>query len=175
MIARLSRREQIVVTVGGAAALLIVLVAGVILPYRSAIQRLDERIAARRTQIVEARQLAERIKAMQTEAAIAERRLSPAQPLVLVPTLEALVTRVAGRDRLIATRPQPATPPAGFRQERVEVQLEKLRLDQLVRLLNAVDTADAALQTDALKVRPRYEDPALLDVTLSVSAFTRGG
>lgn len=173
MIERLNPRERIIVLVGASAALLIILIAGIILPYRAALQRLDDRIVARRQQIVEARTLVQRIQAMQAEAAMTERRLKPAQPTALVPAIEALVGRIAGRENLLGVRPQPVTAPSGFRQEKVEVQLEKIRLEQLVRLLHAINSADACLQTDGLKVRPRFENSALLDVTLVVSAFVR--
>lgn len=174
MIERLSPREKIVLVVGGVVVGLTILFAGIVAPYRAAMRRLDERILSRQGQIVEARTLVKKIKGMQAEVATAERKLKPGQTLPLATTLEALVTRVAARENLLAVRPQPVTAPSGFRQEKVEMQLEKVRLDQLVRLLQGIDNADRALQTDSVKLRRRFEDPALLDATLVVSAFVKG-
>jgi len=175
MIERLGRREKIVLALGGGVAAGLVLIAFILLPYRDALRQLDGRIASRRAQIAEAQMLVQRLATQRGEAAMAERRLAKPLPSGLVPALETMVTQVARRECLIAARPQAVTPPAGFRQERVEVQLERLRLDQVVRLLHAIDTADAALQTDAVRMRPRYDDAALLDVSLTVSAFAKGG
>ena len=173
MIDRFSPREKLALAVAGVVVILTILIAGIILPYRSAIGRLDQRIASRQGQLLEARTLVQRIKGMQGEVAATERKLSAATSAPLVATLEGMVAGFAGKEKLLAIRPQPVTAPAGFRQEKVEMQLEKMRLEQLVQLLHAIDSAKSALQSDSLKIRPRFEDPALLDVTLVVSSFVR--
>jgi len=48
-----------------------------------------------------------------------------------------------------------------------------VRLEQLVQLLHAIDSAKSVMQSDSLKIRPRFEDPALLDVTVVVSSFVK--
>lgn len=173
MIERFSPREKLAVAVAGVVVILAILIAGIIFPYRAALQRLDQRMASRQGQLVEARTLVQRIRGMQGEVAATERKLSAASAAPLVATLEGLVAEIAGKEKLLGIRPQPATAPAGFRQEKVEMQLEKVRLEQLVQLLYAIDSAKSALQSDSIKIRPRFEDPALLDVTLVVSSFVR--
>lgn len=173
MIERFSPREKLALTIAATVVTLTILIAGIILPYRAAIQRLDQRIASRQGQLLDARTLVQRIKGMQGEVAATERKLSAAASAPLVTTLESLVAEIAGKEKLLGIRPQPATAPAGFRQEKVEMQLEKVRLEQLVQLLHAIDSAKSALQSDSLKIRPRFEDPALLDVTLVVSSFSK--
>ena len=173
MIERFSPREKLALAVAAGVVTLTVLIAGIILPYRTAMARLDQRIASRQGQIDEARTLVQRIKGMQGEVAATERKLSAATATPLLATLEGLVAGIAGKEKLLGIRPQPATAPAGFRQEKVEMQLEKVRLEQLVQLLYAIDSAGSALQSDSVKIRPRFEDPALLDVTLVVSSFVR--
>lgn len=173
MIERFCPRERLALAVAGGVVILTILIAGIILPYRAATLRLDQRMASRQGQLVEARTLVQRIKSMQGEVAATERKLSAASSVPLVATLEGLVGEIAGKEKLLGIRPQPVTAPAGFRQEKVEMQLEKVRLEQLVQLLHAIDSAKSALQSDSLKMRPRFEDPALLDVTLVVSSFVR--
>jgi general secretion pathway protein M len=173
MIERLTPREKVALGVAGAAVLLTILVAGIILPYRTALERLDQRIASRQGQLLEARTLLQRIKAMQGEVAVMQRKLSAAPAAPLVATLEGLVAEIAGKEKLLGIRPQPVTAPSGFRQEKVEMQLERVRLEQLVQLLHAIDSAKSVMQSDSLKMRPRFEDPALLDVTLVVSSFVK--
>jgi general secretion pathway protein M len=173
MIERFSPREKLALGVAAAVVSLTVLIAGIILPYRAALVRLDQRIASRQGQLLEARTLVQRIKGMQGEVAAMERKLSAAPAAPLLATLEGLIAETAGKEKLLAIRPQPSTAPAGFRQEKVEMQLEKVRLEQLVQLLHAIDSAKSILQSDSVKIRPRFEDPALLDVTLIVSSFVR--
>lgn len=173
MMERFTLREKIALAVGGVAVILTILIAGIILPYRSAMTALDQRIVSRQEQLREAQTLVQQIKGMQGEVAMAERKLRAGQSAApLLPTLEGMITEIAGKEKLLGLRPQPSTPPAGFRQEKVEVQLEKIRLDQLLRLLHTIDSSPSALQTDSLKMRPRFEDQSLLDVTLVVSSFS---
>ena len=173
MIERFSPREKVALAVAGVVVILTILIAGIILPYRAALERLDQRIASRQGQLLEARTLVQRIKGMQGEVAATESKLNAAPSAPLVATLEVLVAEIAGKEKLLGIRPQPVTAPAGFRQEKVEMQLERVRLEQLVKLLHAIDSARNALQSDSIKMRPRFEDPALLDVTLVVSSFVR--
>lgn len=173
MIERLSPREKVALTVATVVVTSTILIAGMILPYRAALARLEQQIVSRQEQLLEARALVQRIKEMQGEVAAAASKLQAAQSAPLVSTLEGLVTAIAGKEAFFSIRPQPSTAPAGFRQEKVEMQLEKVRLDQLVRLLHAIDTAKMSLQSDSVKMRPRFEDPALLDVTLVVSSFVK--
>lgn len=173
MIQRLTPREKLAVGVAGVVVLLTILIAGIILPYRTALERLDQRIVSRQGQLLEARTLVQRIRALQGEAAATQRKLSAAPSLPLVATLESLVAEISGKEKLLGIRPQPVTSPAGVRQEKVEMQLEKVRLEQLVQLLHAIDSARSVMQSDSLKIRPRFEDPALLDVTVVVSSFVK--
>ena len=173
MIERCSPREKLAIAVAGVAVILTILIAGILLPYRTAMQRLDQRMISRQEQILEARSLVQRIKGMQTEVATTARKLSAASAAPLVTTLEGMVVEIAGKEKILGIRPQPVTAPAGFRQEKVEMQLERVRLEQLVQLLHAIDSANSVMQSDSLKMRPRFEDPALLDVTLVVSSFVK--
>jgi hypothetical protein len=67
-------------------------------------------------------------------------------------------------------RPQPPPPGRTCARSR-EVRLEKIRLDQVVRLLYAVDTADALLQVKNLRLKTRFDDRTLFDATMTVAAF----
>ena len=173
MIQRLTPREKVALGVAGVVVLLTILIAGIILPYRTAMERLDQRMVSRQGQLLEARTLVQRIKAMQGEVAATQRKLSVAPSVPLIATLEGLVAEIAGKEKLLGIRPQPVTAPSGFRQEKVEMQLERVRLEQLVQLLHSIDSAKSVMQSDSLKMRPRFEDHGLLDVTLVVSSFVK--
>lgn len=174
MIADLSTRDRNVLIGGGIVVLLLVLVFGVVLPYRSALDGLDARIASRREQLRTVQQLQQLIRRQQTVSNEVEQRLARGRGVALVTVIETLAKTVAGKENLVAMRPQPVTPPQGLRQEQVEVKFERLRLDQLVRFLHALDGAEGALQVGSLKVRKRFDDKTLLDATLVVSAFAKG-
>lgn len=168
----LSTRERIAVAIGAAALLLALLLAGVVAPYRAALQRLDARIASRQQQLTTMQGLRQDYQRLTWTAGATERRLQKSNGFALVPYLENLVGGSTGREKLVHLRPQTVAAPPGYRAETVELTLEKVRLDQLVRLLHGIDSADACLVTRAVKAKPRFDDRSLLDVVLAVSVYS---
>jgi general secretion pathway protein M len=70
-------------------------------------------------------------------------------------------------------RPQPSSVQDTVRENSVEIKLEKIRLDQLIRLLYAIDSTDACLQVKNLRVKTRFDDRTLLDAVLTISSYGR--
>lgn len=173
MIAQLSRREQVALAVGAVAVLATVLYLGVIAPYRSALAQLDGKITARQRQIREVESLRREFLVLQQRQTEAEARLDKDGAFSLFPFVEGMVGQIAAKENLVSMRPQPPTPRENLREESVEVRLEKIRLDQVVRLLYAVETADALLQVKNLRLKTRFDDRTLFDATMTVAAFGR--
>jgi len=167
----LTPRERLALALGATALLAALLYGAIFAPWRAAEQRLDTRIASRRQQLAELDRLAGSYRKLAAEATETERRLARSGNFQLVPFLEGLVDTVAGRDRLTALRPQPGAPGGPLREDKVELQLQRVRLDQMVRLLHAIDSADACLATKQLRLRQRFDDPSLLDAELTVAAY----
>jgi general secretion pathway protein M len=170
---QLSRRDQIALSIGGAVVLVTVIVMGIILPYHNTLVRLDAKIAAGQRQVREMQEMRQEYLALQRQVAEAENRLAGAQGFSLFSFVESAATRVAGRENLIYMRPQTAAAQEGIREEAVEVKLEKLRLDQLIRFLYALESADAHLQVKNLRVRSRFDNRAQLDALMTVSMYGR--
>lgn len=173
MIAQLSRREQVAVAVGAVAVLAAVLYLGVIAPYRNALARLDGKIVSRQRQIREVESLRREFLVLQQRQSAAEARLDKGGAFSLFPFVEGLVGQIAAKENLVSMRPQPPVPRESLLEESVEVRLEKVRLDQVIRLLYAVDTADALLQVKHLRLKTRFDDRTLFDATMTVAAFGR--
>jgi general secretion pathway protein M len=173
MIAQLSRREQIALAVGAVAVLATVLFLGVIAPYRSTLSQLDSKISARQRQIREVESLRREFLVLQQRQTAAEARLDKAGTFSLFPFVEGLVGQIAAKENLVSMRPQPSASRENLVEESVEVRLEKIRLDQVIRLLYAVDTADALLQVKNLRLKTRFDDRTLFDATMTVAAFGR--
>ncbi len=169
----LSQRERLILLAGSLTILVLIILFGIIAPYRAALSRLDARIASRQRQLVEVRQLGQEYKQLQQKLAASERRLVSAGDFSLLSFVEATSIRLAGRDSLVSMRPQPAATLEGFREEAVEVRLEKIRLDQLVQLLIAADSAPAPMLVKSLRIRPRFDDQALLDVGILFASYRR--
>jgi general secretion pathway protein M len=173
MIAHLSRREHLAIAVGAVAVLATVLYLGVIAPYRSALSLLDSKITYRQRQIREVESLRRELLVLQQRQTVAEARLDKDMNFSLFPFVEGVVGQVAAKENLVSMRPQPPATRENIVEESVEVRLEKIRLDQVIRLLYAVDTADALLQVKNLRLKTRFDDRRLFDATMTVAAFGR--
>lgn len=173
MIDNLSQRDRVALAIGAVAVFLALAFFGVIQPYRGAMQRLETRISSRQQQLEQVRTLQTRYLQLQTQLSAAERRLGQGGNQSLVSQVEDMVHRYAAKDNLTAMRPQPATAQGNLREETVEVHLERMRLDQVVKLLYAIENAPAALKVRDLQIKTRFDDHSQVDAVLTVAAYRR--
>jgi len=174
MIDRLTRRDRIALAIGVVAVGLALLCFGLVLPYRRGMAALDTRIASRQRQLAEVQALRSRCQPLQQQLSQAERRLSQNADFALFAFVEGVAGRYTSRENLAYMRPQPPAVQGEFREESVEVRLEKVRLDQLVQLLYALDSADAYLKVKDLRIKTRFDDRSQLDAVLTVASYRRG-
>jgi general secretion pathway protein M len=175
MINRLSDREKIFVFSGGALLLLLFLWLGVINPYRQGIGLAESHIASRKQQLEEVRRLQQEYFGLQRVLASAEKKLagSTASGFSLFSYVEDATTRTGVRENLVSMRPQTPQVLGDYREESVEIRLERIGLEQLVRFLYVIESADAALQTKTLRIKPRFDNREQLDTVLVVSSLQR--
>jgi general secretion pathway protein M len=173
MISNLSPRDRNALLIGLAAVLIAVFYLGIVSPYQSAIARLDSQIASRQRQLQEVQVLRQRYLSLQGELTQAERRGVSNRNFSLFSFVENLTGQIASRENLVYMRPQPVAVKDEYKEESVEIKLEKIALDQLVRILYQIDTADAFLQVKNLRLKIRFDNKAQLDAVLTISAYAR--
>ena len=173
MISQLNQREKIFVTAGGVALVLALLYLAVLMPYRSALNRLDKQIAARSQQLQEVKTLRAQYLAMQQQILQVEMRVKNNQDFSALTFIENLVERTAGRDNLVSMRPQPPLTQNEFIVDSVEVKLEKLSLKQVLELLWGLEGTKTPMQVKSLYLKQRFDDRSLLDATMTISALRR--
>lgn len=173
MLANLSTRERLTLGIGGAVAFLLLLIFGIIAPYRDSLTRLDTRIDSRRQQLGQVQELKLEYQAMQRQANEVEAQLARSSGFSLFSFVESAAGQIAGKENLTYMRPQPGATQDGVKEESVEIRVEKVRLEQVVRLLHAVETADALVRVKSLRLKNRFDDKSKLDAVLTISAFGR--
>ncbi|PLX85327.1 MAG: hypothetical protein C0617_04445 [Desulfuromonas sp.] len=173
MISQLSQRDRIALAAGGLVVLATVLYLAVFEPYREGTARLDAQIATRQRQLQEVQAMRQDYLQLQQRVAEAEKRLDSGQAFSLFSFVEGLTAEVAAKGNLVYMRPQPAGVQDDFKEESVEIKLEKIRLDQVVNLLYRIDTAKAYLKVKNLRLKPRFDDRTELDAVLTISSFRR--
>ncbi len=68
--------------------------------------------------------------------------------------------------------PKPAPPNDLYNETQVEVRLLKVTLPALTDYLFNIENSKGVIRINSLNVKPNYTDPAFLNVSFSVSAFT---
>ncbi len=171
MINRLTPREKWIV-IGGLAVLGLVFIwYALISPYFSTMANLDRRIAANQRNLTKVMRMSEQITRLRQQMASADQRRTGNKPLFS--QVESLAEQTGVREQLLAMRPQPATTQGEFRQQLVEIRLEKLSLGQLVKLLHAVEYRSGGVQVKSLRVKPRFESRSELDVNMVLMSLEK--
>ncbi|MEZ4601126.1 MAG: type II secretion system protein GspM [Syntrophotaleaceae bacterium] len=170
---RLNMREKILVCLGIAFVFLAILYWGGIAPYKNQMANLDRKIAQRQKQVGEMAVLKAEILDLQERVAAAERKVSQAVNFSLFSFVEQKVQEAAGRENLVFMRPKPATRQGDYEETALEVKLEKISLQQVVRLIYEIEAAEVPLNITTLQIRSRKPNMELLDVTLDISTLRK--
>ncbi len=171
MMRNLSQRERWVLGGGVAFVLAVAIWLGVIAPYREAQQLLETRIDSRRQQVEEMQRLAARYQRLQRQVRTAQNRPSRRPDFSLFSFVETLTENLGVRERLVSLRPHQGSSGGEFREESVEIKLERLTLEQLVQLLYGLEKGEAALQVKNMRLKTRFDDRSRFDATLFVSRY----
>ena len=171
MINRLDPRERTIVIAG------VLILAGIFFwlvllnPYMTRLQSLDRQIEGQRRNIERVEALRQEIEQLRRQLAGIESPGRSARPLFS--QVENLTKQMGVRDQLLSMRPQPDSVQGGFRQQLVEIRLERVTLSQLVGFLHAAEYRSNGIQVRSLRVRPRFDDRSRLDVNLVLMSLER--
>lgn len=163
MMKRLNPRERIIVAIG---AVVVCLVAAwlSLTPYFETMERLDRKINALERNVADAGRMRDQVLSLREQLASVNNRSPGTRPLFA--QVENLTEKTGVREQLLSMRPQPATVQGDYRQQLVEIKLERMTLAQLVKLIHAVEYRSGGIQVKSMRVRPRFEDRSLLDVNM---------
>lgn len=166
-------RDRKVLLAGGAVAILLLVIAGLVAA-TVALRRLDHVIASRGAALGEIGRLRGEAQSLQQQIRQVEARLARAEGSELITLVEGLANRAGGQGSLAFLRPVGATTQDGVQVETLEFKLERLALEPLLRLLWEIENSPAApLRVAGVRLQRRFDNPALLDATLTVNAYRK--
>jgi type II secretory pathway component PulM len=157
-----------------AGALSAVIVFAVLIGYASfssSIRKAETSLSERRDDFAKIEQLAGSFGAQELERQALEQRLRQS-PAALLSFVEGLAKTEAidiasMSDRGLVSGGQAGRP----KESQVEVNLGKVPLDKLLRLLQAIDASPGVVRVRRLRVRKSYDNKETLDVSLAVSSW----
>lgn len=173
MIKELNQRERYVLAGGAVVLGLLLIIFAVVLPYGTAIERLDKSISSRQRQLEEVRQLQADYRVLKQQAGQLQRDLGRREVTSPLTFLEETTSRIGGRENLVLMRPLPAATQGQLRIETTEFKLERLGLEQVLRILQAVEQARPPMRVVRLHLKQRFDNAAQLDMNVTVSSTRR--
>jgi type II secretory pathway component PulM len=163
------RERRLVVMAGAGVLVFIVLVTWI--SFAAAIRRAESSLEEKRADFEKISRLSAGYNAQEQERQLLEARLRQSPP-ALMSFVDATARNdgvdVGGMsDRGVVAGGQSGRP----REMSVEVNLGKVGLDKLVKLLSDIEHSPGVVRTRRLRLRKSYENKDLLDVSLTVSAW----
>lgn len=168
---RLSDREKLVVGIGGACLAVLAFWLGVWEPTRAHLELQTRRVQAKRGEYREVQELGRRFENLRTRIEGIEAHLRRSRDFSILSYLEGLARRLQVQDRIVQMRPRPGEVSRYYRENSVEIRMERVRLPELVRYLYEVENSPELLRIKQIQVRPRFDDSDLLDVRFQVSSY----
>jgi general secretion pathway protein M len=166
-LARLSPRERVMVSAAAAAVSLFVLFLITTGVSRSITAR-ERRIESKTEMLSQIGKLTRGYRQAQAERQLLEARLK-GPPVQLM----SFVSQTGSQSGVEVNDLRPGTPSTadGLTEESVEVNLARIDLPRLARLIDALERGPGVVKVRKIRVATRSDDPKLVDVTLQVSTW----
>jgi hypothetical protein len=169
---RFAKRERIVVVGGAILLILFIFFRIAFLPARERMKKLDGLIPQKEKDLKEVEGLrGEYLDLSQRAASFDEKLKSRVQSFTLFGHLESLASRIGIRDKIIYMKPSESSINPNYKSSKVEVKLKEITLNQLTKYLYEIERPELLSQVRKLRIKPKLENPELLDVTLEVSTY----
>lgn len=171
---QMSRRERAIVLAGGIVVGLSLLFVFAVDPLLAKLERLERQAVRKQKDIKELALLGQEYATKRERLAEAERRM-PARDsqFSLLTFLEEAAATARVRERITGMQPQVQPVAQGYQETAVDLRLEGVQLPELLALLVAIDQAPYDLQVRHLQIRPKFDNPVNLDVTIRVLSYAK--
>ena len=99
-------------------------------------------------------------------------QLKRQQNFAIFSRLEEFAGQTGIRNKILYMKPTVSTPSEVYNEESVEIKMEGVTLEQLVRYLHQIENSPQLLKIKRLEIKPRFDNRQILTATFRVSAYT---
>lgn len=85
--------------------------------------------------------------------------------------MENMAAAAGLKENVVSMTPQPPVEIEGYVEALIALKLEKVELSQLVAFLKLVQNSKNYLRVKRVSIKPQYENPEWLNVSLSISGY----
>jgi len=172
--AGLAPRERLLVSIVGALLAVAIVWLGVVMPLLGAADAVEERVATAEQRLELMKRLRREYDEVGQRLASVEERIRKGGRGNLRTNLERIAKQA--NVKIESMEPQASPSNETYREAKVEVTLKQVGLNESIRYLHEIESAQQVLSVKALRMRSRSDGKAapgsnLLDVTFTVSSF----
>jgi len=168
---RLSPRELTVIVLGSVILLATVVWIWVVEPLKNHLDVLDRGLAYNQDRYRQLLTLANTREQLQKELTGIEQSLKHQGEFSILSYLESLADRTGVRRHIIQMKPRPGQTTRYYKENEVEIRMEKVALSLLLPYLYEVENAPELMRVKELRMKPRFDNPNLIDVRFVVASY----
>jgi|CXWL01.1.fsa_nt_gi general secretion pathway protein M len=170
--AGLGSRERIIALWGGGLVAALLLYVFLIDPQLELAQRYERQSVKKQRDLEEIRTLGVEYDRLRTQLTQLEAHLpSTNRRFSLLTFIEEAATGARLRDRVTGMQPQAPTTREAYRESAVDVTLDAAQLPQLLEFFVRIEQSPYSLRIPRWQIRPKYDQPNKLDVSLRLAAY----
>ncbi len=170
----LSRREKSLIVLGLFGAIAIITYGSVIAPLVDRYTNLERVIKQKELQYRDIIQLKGEYLTLEKEYGDLEKAASKAKegfsPLTF---MESVSVQAKIKDKIVSMKPILAPVGGDYRESSVEVKIERVVLEQIMRYLHLTESSEYPLRVKTLHLKSRFDDPGLMDASIVVSFYEK--
>jgi len=164
-------REQTMALIGAAVVIILVLVLPVTVA-SSRIGKLEREASAGREQLRGVMRAIEKYDKRGAELKQMQSMLGGGFDSSISSTLESVAEKNGLKDRIDSLKEKAAAPSEIFDEASVDVRLKKVKLEQLINYLHAIENnKDSLLRLKKLQIKTRFDNKQELNVSFTVSTY----
>ncbi|MDD5434018.1 MAG: hypothetical protein PH343_01180 [Nitrospira sp.] len=171
---RLNAREKAMVISGLLGAVCIIVYGSVIAPFADRYSNLNRMIIQRESQYKDVLKLrgdyfflTQEYKNMEKGASKTKEGFSP------LTFMEGVSTQAKIKDKIISMKPSTTPMGENYRESSIEIKMEKVVLEHIMRYLHIIESSEYPLRIKNLHLKSRFDDPGLMDASVTVSFYEK--
>lgn len=170
----LASRERAILTGGGGILLACLVFLLLVDPLLDRLDRAERQTIRKQKELQELIEVGARYTVLKARLATFEQRLPPADgQFSMLAFLEDAAGAVQIRDRITAMQPQTPTVTQGYQDTAIDLRLDGVPLPQLLNFLVKLEQAPYDVQVPHVQIKPKFDNPAYLEVNLRIVTYAK--
>jgi type II secretory pathway component PulM len=135
-------------------------------------QRYTRMAQDKRKELAQFNEFASEYRSLQSSLADLEKKVATSSSgMSLLAAMESSARKLGLAEKIASMKPFSSDLESGMVQSSVEMRVEKVDLKGLVQFIEAIETGPNMAVTTRLRIKTRFDDPALLDTTILVTTL----